>query len=83
MQNKGIFVSIFLRKWETREATREDILALLEDIGEIPDRLRNKVSAIATLVDLKILHKIAARADSFPAFEEEMDNYLHSREEHE
>lgn len=65
------------------EATREAVLALLEDIGEVPDRLRDKVGVIDTLEDLKVLHKIAARADSFPVFEEEMDTYLQSKEKHE
>ncbi len=65
------------------EATREAVLALLEDIGEVPDRLRDKVGVIDSLEDLKVLHKIAARADSFLMFTEEMENYLCSKEKDE
>lgn len=65
------------------EAKREDILELLEDLGTIPDELRNRIAGIENLEDLKVLHKIAARADSFHTFEEKMEEHLHSKEKQE
>ena len=65
------------------EAKREDILELLEDLGTIPDELRDRIAGIENLEDLKILFKIAARADSFHTFEEKMEERLHSKEKQE
>ena len=65
------------------EAKREDILELLEDLGTIPDELRNRIARVENLEDLKVLHKIAARADSFHTFEEKMEEHLHSKEKQE
>ena len=58
------------------EATKENILELLEDLGEIPDGLRDKIAGLEELEDLKVLHKIAASAHSLYAFEEEAEKYL-------
>ena len=61
------------------EATKENILELLEDLGEIPDGLRDKIAGLEELEDLKVLHKIAASAHSLYAFEEEAEKYLQSK----
>lgn len=65
------------------EATKENILELLEDLEEIPDRLRDKIVGLEALEDLKVLHKIAAKAHSLCAFEEEAEKYLQSKAEKE
>ena len=65
------------------ETKREDILELLEDLGTIPDELRDRITGIENLEVLKVLHKIAARADSFHTFEKKMEEHLHSNEKQE
>lgn len=65
------------------EATKENILELLEDLGEIPDGLRDKIAGLEELEDLKVLHKIAARAHSLCAFEAEAEKYLQFKAEKE
>ena len=65
------------------ETKREDILELLEDLGTIPDELRDRITGIENLEVLKVLHKIAARADSFHTFEKKMEEHLHSKEKQE
>ncbi len=65
------------------ETKREDILELLEDLGTIPDELRDRIAGIENLEDLKILFKIAVRADSFHTFEEKMEEHLHTKEKQE
>ena len=62
------------------EATREAILELLEDLGEISEKLQDRIAGLETLEDLKVLHKLAARAASLQAFEEDMERYLQSKE---
>ena len=62
------------------EATREAILELLEDLGEISEKLQDRIAGLETLEDLKALHKLAARAASLQAFEEDMERYLQSKE---
>nr|WP_297933538.1 Rpn family recombination-promoting nuclease/putative transposase [uncultured Blautia sp.] len=65
------------------EATQEAVLELLEDLGELPNRIRDRIAGLENLEDLKALHKIAARADSLRAFEENMEKYLQERENQE
>ena len=65
------------------EAKREDILELLEDLGTIPDELRDRIAGIENLEDLKVLFKMAARADAFHTFEAKMEEHLHSKEKQE
>lgn len=65
------------------EATKENILELLEDLGEILDRLRDKIAGLEALEDLKVLHKIAAKAHSLCEFEEKAEKYLQSKAEKE
>lgn len=45
----------------------QDILELLEDYGEVPDALEQKLAQASPEV-LKTYHKLAAKADSIEAF---------------
>ena len=65
------------------EATQEAVLELLEDLGELPNEIRDRIVRLENLEDLKALHKIAARADSLRVFEENMEKYLQERENQE
>ena len=60
------------------EATRENILELLEELGPVPEQLRNQLEELEELRDLKILLRLAAKANSIQAFEEETQKYLQS-----
>ena len=51
---------------------KEDILELLEDYGEIPERLRARIEAETEPEVLARWHKLAARCGSVSAFEEQM-----------
>lgn len=51
---------------------KEDILELLEDYGEIPERLRAGIEAETKPEVLARWHKLAARCGSLAAFEEQM-----------
>ena len=63
------------------EAKRESVLELLEELGEIPQALQDRIESLEDLEQLKILFKMAAKADSIPAFMEQAEPYLHSKEE--
>ena len=65
------------------EATQEAILELLEDLGELPNEIRDRIVRLEKLEDLKALHKIAARTDSLQAFVEDMEKYLEAKENQE
>ena len=65
------------------EATQEAILELLEDLGELPNEIRDRIVRLEKLEDLKALHKIAARTDSLQAFAEDMEKYLEAKENQE
>ena len=54
------------------EATRDNVLSLLEEIGEIPEELRKEIEEIDNLDFLKTLHKKAARTERVETFETEM-----------
>ena len=56
---------------------------LEESEEDFQDELRDRIAGIENLEDLKILFKIAARADSFHTFEEKMEERLHSKEKQE
>ena len=60
------------------EATRENILELLEVLGPVPEQLRNQLEGLEELRDLKILLRLAAKANSIQVFEEEAQKYLQS-----
>ena len=63
------------------EANKELILELLEELGEIPQKLWDRIESLEDLEQLKILFKMAAKADSIPAFMEQAEPYLHFEEE--
>ncbi|MGI6053930.1 MAG: hypothetical protein ACOYA8_03600 [Clostridium sp.] len=65
---------------EKLEAKQEDILELLEDLGEIPHELQDKIGNLEDLGKLKVLHKMAARAGSIGVFEQEAEAYLRLEE---
>lgn len=65
------------------EATREGIFELLENLGEVPDKLRDRMEALEKLGDLKFLFKLAAKADSIENFVKDAENYLQTKEKHE
>ena len=65
------------------EATQEAVLELLEDLGELPNGIRDRIVRLEKLEDLKDLHKIAARTDSLQAFAEDMEKYLEAKENQE
>lgn len=65
------------------EATREGIFELLEDLREVPDKLRDRMEALEELGDLKFLFKLAAKADSIENFVKDAENYLQTKEKHE
>ena len=58
------------------EARREAVLELLEELGPVPDKLRDQLEELEELGGLKALHKMAAKADSIQMFEEEAEKYL-------
>ena len=60
------------------EATRENILELLEVLGPVPEQLSNQLEGLEELGDLKILLRLAAKANSIQVFEEEAQKYLQS-----
>ena len=61
---------------EKLEAKQEDILELLEDLGEIPKELQDKIESLEDLGKLKALLKIAAKSVSIDAFEKKAEAYL-------
>ena len=63
-----------------QEAMQEAILELLEDLGEIPHELQDKIGNLEDLGKLKVLHKMAARVDSIGVFEQEAEAYLRLEE---
>ena len=60
------------------EAKKEDIFELLEELGEIPKELRDKIGKLEDITKLKILLKRAARVDSISVFEKETEDYFNS-----
>lgn len=62
------------------EATQEAVLELLEESGEIPCELQEKIRNLENLETLKVLLKLAARADSLHTFEEKAEVYFNSQD---
>lgn len=58
------------------EARKDDILSLLEEMGEIPERLRKEIEELDNLEILSVLIKKVARAESVEVFETEMKKLL-------
>ena len=72
------------RKMGERYMIFEEMLREEKQEGRLEGRLEAKREDILELLeDLKILFKIAARADSFHTFEEKMEERLHSKEKQE
>ena len=65
------------------EATREAVFELLEDLGELPDSLRDRMEGLEELGDLKFLLKLAAKTDSIQNFVEDAEKYLQTKEKEE
>ena len=64
-----------LSKFEVSMYRLWNKLELLEELGEIPKELRDKIGKLEDITKLKILHKKAARAESISDFEKETDDY--------
>ena len=54
------------------EAVLEMLLELINDLGEIPDELRNRIASEKDLETLKKWHRLAARSESLDEFLEKM-----------
>ena len=54
------------------EGRRESILEVLEEIGTVSNELRERIVQEASMDQLKIWAKLAARVDSIEQFMEEM-----------
>ena len=54
------------------DRSRQDILDLLEDLGEIPEDIRSRIQAEEAPQNLRQWHKAAAKAESFEAFREKL-----------
>lgn len=54
------------------EGRIDSILELLEDLGEIPQELRDKIEEQEDIATLKAWHKLAAKAESIEQFMEQM-----------
>ncbi len=62
-----------MQAWEEKalerlEGKAEAVLELLEDLGRIPEELRNEIMAETDLDRLKIWHKLAARCGTIEEF---------------
>lgn len=62
------------------EARQEAVFDLLEDLGEIPVELRDRIENLEDIGKLKILIKIAAKTDSIADFAKEAEPYLISED---
>ena len=59
---------------ETRRISKaESVLELLEDLGEIPEKLKKKIMSQRDMETLKKWHKMAARAESLGKFEQAIE----------
>ena len=61
-----------------RETRIDDILILLEDHGDIPSELTDKLKKIENMEILIVLHKKAAHAHSIADFEQELKAIMKS-----
>ena len=57
-------------------AKRTSIFELLEDVGRISEELEVRIHELSDEEQLKVLHKLAARAESIEDFEEEAKKVL-------
>ena len=54
----------------------ESILELLEDLGPVPEELREDICAITDMETIRKLHKLAAKAGSLEEFEKNVHDIL-------
>ena len=57
-------------------AKRASIFELLEDVGTISEELEVQIHELSDEEQLKVLHKLAAKAESIEDFEEEAKKVL-------
>lgn len=50
----------------------------MEELGPVPDQLRDRLEELEELGDLRTLLKLAAKADSLDVFKKEAEKYLQS-----
>ena len=62
------------------EATQEAVLELLEESGEIPCELQEKIRNLENLETLKVLLKLAARGVSLHTFVVKAEEYFNSED---
>lgn len=63
-----------MKKQNEVEVRQKDILELLEDLGDIPESLSARVMSESDFSRLKIMLKMAAKADSLESFDEAISN---------
>lgn len=51
------------------EGKADDVLELLEDLGEVPQELRDEIHAEKNLEELSRMHKLAAKVKSIEEFQ--------------
>ena len=62
------------------EGRQEAVLEFLEELGDIPAELQEKIKNLENIEKLKMLLKLAVRADSIADFEKEAESYFISEE---
>lgn len=62
------------------EARQASVLECLEELGDIPAELQEKIKNLENIEKLKMLLKLAVRADSIADFEKEAESYFISEE---
>lgn len=59
-----------------KENTRDNILDVLNDLGEVSDKLVIKLDGVESAEELKSILKLAAKSDSISEFEKKLDERL-------
>lgn len=62
------------------EGRQEAVLEFLEELGDIPAELQEKIENLENIEKLKLLLKLAVRADSIADFEKEAELYFISED---
>ena len=62
------------------EGRQEAVLEFLEELGDIPAELQEKIKNLENIEKLKMLLKLAVRADSIADFEKEAELYFISED---
>ena len=75
------FMNLVWKSEKKRLETRQEaVFDLLEDLGEIPVKLRDRIENLEDIGKLKILIKISAKTDSIADFAKEAEPYLMSED---